>query len=114
MKKIETIIEPKSLFAISNALMNLGVVDITVSQVRRLDLYMSQIQFCRGLEWASNFLPKIKLELVVDDHQVKMVVKKIVDLLSHQQIDNSRIIIIPIEEVTNIQTLKSTRETAQV
>ena len=113
MKKIETLIQPERLVAISNALINAGLVDITVSQVRKFDRHNGQIQRYRGVEFAVNFLTKIKVEVVVDDSQVNLVVEKIVAAVPNEEIGSSKIFIIPIEEVLSSQMLAQTLATAQ-
>ncbi len=78
MKKIEAIIRPFKLDEVKIALVNAGVVGMTVSEVRGFGRQKGQTERYRGSEYTVEFLQKLKLEIVVDDDQVDMVVEKVI------------------------------------
>ncbi|NJN23642.1 MAG: P-II family nitrogen regulator, partial [Acaryochloridaceae cyanobacterium RL_2_7] len=79
MKKIEAIIRPFKLDEVKIALVNAGVVGMTVSEVRGFGRQKGQTERYRGSEYTVEFLQKLKLEIVIDDDQADMVVDKIVN-----------------------------------
>ena len=113
MKKIEFIIQSEGLVAISKALISTSIVDMNISQVRELTQRNGQIQSYRGLEFTVDFLTKTKVEVVVDDSQVNLVLEKIVTAVLNEEIDSSKILIVPIEEVSSIQMFTQTLEMVQ-
>ena len=112
MKKIEFTLQSESLVTVSNTLISAGIMDITVSQVRKFNQPNGQIPRYRGLEFTVNLLTKTKVEVVVDDSQVNLVLEKIRTAIPQEEIDG-KILIVPIEEVSSSQILTQTLEMAQ-
>lgn len=104
MKKIEAIIRPFKLDEVKIALVNAGIVGMTVSEVRGFGRQKGQTERYRGSEYTVEFLQKLKLEIVVDDEQVDMVVEKIIQAARTGEIGDGKIFISPVEETIRIRT----------
>lgn len=104
MKKIEAIIRPFKLDEVKIALVNAGIVGMTVSEVRGFGRQKGQTERYRGSEYTVEFLQKLKLEIVVEDDQVDMVVEKVVQASRTGEIGDGKIFISPIEETIRIRT----------
>ncbi len=104
MKKIEAIIRPFKLDEVKIALVNAGIVGMTVSEVRGFGRQKGQTERYRGSEYTVEFLQKLKLEIVVDDEQVDMVVEKIIQAARTGEIGDGKIFITPVEETIRIRT----------
>ncbi|MEB3318132.1 MAG: P-II family nitrogen regulator [Cyanobacteriota bacterium] len=104
MKKIEAIIRPFKLEDVKIALVNAGVVGMTVSEVRGFGRQKGQVERYRGSEFTVEFLQKLKLEIVVDDERVSTVVKAIEDAARTGEIGDGKIFISPVEAVIRIRT----------
>ncbi len=104
MKKIEAIIRPFKLEDVKIALVNAGVVGMTVSEVRGFGRQKGQVERYRGSEFTVEFLQKLKLEIVVDDNQVTTVVQAIEDAARTGEIGDGKIFISPVESVIRIRT----------
>lgn len=104
MKKVEAIIRPYKLDQVNTALVKAGVVGMTVSQVRGFGRQKGHILQYRSDEFTVEFIQKLKLEIVVDDSQVDLVVEKIIDTARTGEIGDGKIFITPVEAVIRIQT----------
>lgn len=104
MKKIESIIRPERLEEVKDALGSYGIHGMTVSQVVGCGLQKGRIGVYRGHEYSINLLPKIKVEIVIRDHQVEDVVRIIRDVAQSGAIGDGKIFILPIEDVIRIRT----------
>jgi nitrogen regulatory protein PII len=104
MKKIEAIIRPFKLEDVKIALVNAGVVGMTVSEVRGFGRQKGQVERYRGSEFTVEFLQKLKLEIVVDDDRVATVVEAIQDAARTGEIGDGKIFISPVESVIRIRT----------
>ena len=104
MKKIEAIIRPFKLDEVKIALVNAGVVGMTVSEVRGFGRQKGQTERYRGSEYTVEFLQKLKLEIVVDDDQTDMVVDKIVNAARTGAIGDGKIFITAVDTVVRIRT----------
>lgn len=104
MKKIEAIIRPFKLDEVKIALVNAGIVGMTVSEVRGFGRQKGQTERYRGSEYTVEFLQKLKLEIVVEDDQVDMVVDKVVQASRTGEIGDGKIFISPVEETIRIRT----------
>jgi nitrogen regulatory protein P-II 1 len=104
MKKIEAIIRPFKLEDVKIALVNAGIVGMTVSEVRGFGRQKGQVERYRGSEFTVEFLQKLKLEIVVDDNQVSSVVQAIEDAARTGEIGDGKIFISPVESVIRIRT----------
>ncbi len=104
MKKIEAIIRPFKLDEVKIALVNAGVVGMTVSEVRGFGRQKGQTERYRGSEYTVEFLQKLKLEIIIEDEQVDMVVDKIVAAARTGEIGDGKIFISPVEQTIRIRT----------
>ena len=104
MKKITAIIRNYKLDDVKAALTNIGLLGMTVCEIRGFGRQRGHVERYRGAEYVVDFVPKIQLEIVVDDEQVKMVVDAIVDSARSGQIGDGKIFITEIEEVIRIRT----------
>jgi nitrogen regulatory protein P-II 1 len=104
LKKVEAIIRPFKLDEVKIALVNAGVVGMTVSEVRGFGRQKGQTERYRGSEYTVEFLQKLKVEIVIEDAQVDMVVDKIIAAARTGEIGDGKIFISPVEEVVRIRT----------
>ena len=104
MKKIEAIIRPFKLEDVKIALVNAGVIGMTVSEVRGFGRQKGQVERYRGSEFTVEFLQKLKLEIVVDDDRVETVVNAIQDAARTGEIGDGKIFISTIDSVIRIRT----------
>ncbi len=104
MKKVEAIIKPFKLDEVKEALQDIGVQGITVSEVKGFGRQKGHTELYRGAEYVVDFLPKIKLEIVVADDDVSKVVEAIQNAAKTGRIGDGKIFIIPIDEIVRIRT----------
>ncbi|MGL4879795.1 MAG: P-II family nitrogen regulator [Waterburya sp.] len=104
MKKIEAIIRPFKLDEVKIALVNAGVVGMTVSEVRGFGRQKGQTERYRGSEYTVEFLQKLKIEIVIEDDQVAMVVDKIITAARTGEIGDGKIFVYPVDQVVRIRT----------
>ncbi|HXI73692.1 MAG TPA: P-II family nitrogen regulator [Verrucomicrobiae bacterium] len=104
MKKIEAIIKPFKLEEVKSALAELGIQGLTVSEVKGFGRQKGHTEIYRGSEYAVDFLPKIKIELVVADAQVTAVVEGIVKGAKTGKIGDGKIFVSSVESVLRIRT----------
>ena len=104
MKKVEAIIRPFKLDEVKIALVNAGIVGMTVSEVRGFGRQKGQTERYRGSEYTVEFLQKLKVEIVVEDNQVDMVIDKIISAARTGEIGDGKIFITPVDQVVRIRT----------
>jgi len=104
MKKIEAIVRPGKLDEIKEALNKFNVHGLTLSQVMGCGLQKGRKEYIRGTEVTLNLLPKIKIEVVVNDSQVEQVVSIILKEARTGEVGDGKIFIYNIEEVVRIRT----------
>lgn len=104
MKKIETIIKPFKLDDLKDALHELGVHGMTVVEVRGFGRQKGHTEIYRGAEYVVDFIPKIKVETVVNDDMVDQVVEKIMTTVRTGKIGDGKIFVLPVENVCRIRT----------
>ena len=104
MKKVEAIIRPFKLDEVKIALVNAGIVGMTVSEVRGFGRQKGQTERYRGSEYTVEFLQKLKIEVVVEDDQADLVVDKIIAAARTGEIGDGKIFISPVEQVVRIRT----------
>ncbi len=104
MKKVEAIIKPFKLEEVKDALNEIGIQGITVSEVKGFGRQKGHTELYRGAEYVVDFLPKIKLEVVVEDEQVLEVVESIRETARTGRIGDGKIFVVPVEEVIRIRT----------
>ena len=104
MKKIEAIIRPFKLEDVKVALVNSGIVGMTVSEVRGFGRQKGQVERYRGSEFTVEFLQKLKIEIVVADENVDTVLKAIAEAAKTGEIGDGKIFISSIDSVVRIRT----------
>jgi nitrogen regulatory protein PII len=104
MKKVEAIIRPFKLEDVKLALVNAGIVGMTVSEVRGFGRQKGQVERYRGSEFTVEFLQKLKIEVVIDDSNVDTVVNAIAEAAKTGEIGDGKIFISPIDSVVRIRT----------
>jgi len=104
MKLIEAIIKPFKLDEVKDALNEIGIEGITVSEVKGYGRQKGHTELYRGAEYVVDFIPKIKLEIVVSDELVNKVVETIQNTAKTGRIGDGKIFIIPLEEAIRIRT----------
>lgn len=104
MKKIEAIIKPFRLDDVREALTESGITGMTVTEVKGFGRQKGHTEIYRGAEYAVDFLPKIKLELVLADEQVDNAVEIIIQAARSGKIGDGKIFVSPIEHAVRIRT----------
>jgi len=104
MKKVEAIIRPFKLDEVKIALVNAGIVGMTVSEVRGFGRQKGQTERSRGSEYTVEFLQKLKVEIVVEDDQLDMVVDKIIAAARTGEIGDGKIFVSPVDQIIRIRT----------
>ena len=104
MKKIEAIIRPFKLEDVKIALVNSGIVGMTVSEVRGFGRQKGQVERYRGSEFNVEFLQKLKVEVVVEDEKVNSVIDAIAEAAKTGEIGDGKILITSIDSVVRIRT----------
>ena len=104
MKKIESIIRPHLLDAVKNALQEIGVVGLTVTEVRGFGRQKGHTETYRGSEYQIEFLPKIKIEVVIPEEMVDQAVDAIQKTARTGKFGDGKIFVSPVEEVVRIRT----------
>ena len=104
MKKIEAIIKPFKLDDVKEALTELGVVGMTVTEVRGFGRQKGHTELYRGSEYTIDFLPKVKIEVVVPEHLTEKVVSTIVAAAKTGSIGDGKVFVLPIDESLRIRT----------
>lgn len=104
MKKVEAIIRPFKLDEVKIALVNAGIVGMTVSEVRGFGRQKGQTERYRGSEYTVEFLQKLKIEIVVEDDQVDMVVEKVISAARTGEIGDGKIFITSVDKIVRIRT----------
>jgi nitrogen regulatory protein P-II 1 len=104
MKKVEAIIKPFKLDDVKEALKEIGVQGLTVTEVKGFGRQKGHTELYRGAEYVIDFLPKIKLEVIVADEIVTKVVDALMDSARTGKIGDGKIFILPIEEIIRIRT----------
>jgi len=104
MKNIEAIIRPFKLEDVKIALVNSGIVGMTVSEVRGFGRQKGQVERYRGSEFTVEFLQKLKVEVVVEDERVNSVIDAIAEAAKTGEIGDGKIFITSIDSVVRIRT----------
>ena len=104
MKKIEAIIKPFKLDDVKDALHEVGVSGLTVSEVKGFGRQKGHTELYRGAEYVIDFLPKVKIEVVVEDSLAENVIEAIENAARTGRIGDGKIFVTPVEEVIRIRT----------
>ncbi|HEY4717208.1 MAG TPA: P-II family nitrogen regulator [bacterium] len=104
MKKVEAIIKPFKLDEVKESLNEIGIQGITVTEVKGFGRQKGHTELYRGAEYVVDFLPKIKVEIIVKDNMVDKVVETILESAKTGRIGDGKIFVLPVEEVLRIRT----------
>jgi len=104
MKKIEAIIKPFKLDEVKEALTEVGIHGMTVAEVRGFGRQKGHTEVYRGAEYVVDFLPKVKIEIVVADEMVGKVIETIQKAAHTGKIGDGKIFVLPVEEALRIRT----------
>ena len=104
MKLVMAIIKPFKLDAVREALTELGVQGLTVSEVKGFGRQKGQTEIYRGAEYAIEFVPKVRLDLVIDDAEVERVVEAIRDAANTEKIGDGKIFVLDVSQAMRIRT----------
>jgi len=104
MKKIEAIIKPFKIEEVKDALSELGIEGMTVSEVKGFGRQKGHTEIYRGSEYTVDFLPKIKLEIVLADAAVDSAIKAIIEAAKTGKIGDGKVFVLPVENTTRIRT----------
>lgn len=104
MKKIECIIKPFKLDEVKEALSEIGIQGITVSEVKGFGRQKGHTEIYRGAEYVVDFIPKIKMEIVVPDDLVVKAVETVENVAKTGRIGDGKIFVLPVEEAIRIRT----------
>ena len=104
VKKIEAIIKPFKLDEVKEALQDVGVQGLSVIEVKGFGRQKGHTELYRGAEYIVDFLPKVKIEVVLEDDQVETAVAAIVEAAKTEKIGDGKIFVSPVEQVLRIRT----------
>ncbi|GBE00471.1 nitrogen regulatory protein P-II 1 [bacterium BMS3Abin07] len=104
MKKIEAIIKPFKLDEVKDALNELGVQGMTVTEVRGFGRQKGHVELYRGAEYDISFVPKIKIEIAVPEDVAEEIIEKIVETAKTGKIGDGKIFLMSLEETVRIRT----------
>jgi nitrogen regulatory protein PII len=104
MKKVEAIIKPFKLEEVKDALAEVGIEGMTVSEVKGFGRQKGHTEIYRGSEYTVDFLPKIKIEIVLGDEKVDAAVKAICEGAKTGKIGDGKVFVLPVEQAVRIRT----------
>jgi nitrogen regulatory protein P-II 1 len=104
MKKIEAIIKPFKLDDVKEALNGIGIKGMTISEVKGYGRQKGHKEIYRGAEYVVDFIPKTKMEIIVDTSQVDTVIETIRQAANTGKIGDGKIFVLPVEEVIRVRT----------
>ena len=104
MKKIEAVIKPFKLDEVKERLSEIGVEGMTVSEVKGFGRSGGKREIYRGAEYIVDFVPKVKLEIIVRDEQVHEVIDAVLEAAKTGKVGDGKIFVTPVEEVVRIRT----------
>ncbi|HAU47529.1 MAG TPA: P-II family nitrogen regulator [Planctomycetaceae bacterium] len=104
MKKIEAILRHFKLEEVKDSLNEVGIKGMTVTEVRGFGRQRGHTETYRGAEYSVDFLPKVKLEVVVNDDEVQTVIDKIMTVARTGQVGDGKIFVVALEEAVRIRT----------
>jgi nitrogen regulatory protein P-II 1 len=110
MKKIETIIKPFKLDDLKDALHDLNVQGMTASEVKGFGRQKGHTEIYRGAEYMVDFIPKIKVEIIIEATRVNEVVEAIIASVRTGKIGDGKIFVLPVEQVVRIRTGEAGKE----
>ena len=110
MKKIEAIIKPFKLDEVKEALQEIGIQGLSVLEVKGFGRQKGHTELYRGAEYVVDFLPKVKIEVALDDDQVESAIAAIIDAAKTDKIGDGKIFVSTIEQAIRIRTGESGSE----
>ena len=110
MKKIEAIIKPFKLDEVKEALQEIGIHGLSVIEVKGFGRQKGHTELYRGAEYVVDFLPKVKIEVALDDDQVEPAIAAIIDAAKTDKIGDGKIFVSTIEQAIRIRTGESGSE----
>ena len=110
MKKIEAIIKPFKLDEVKEALQEIGIQGLSVIEVKGFGRQKGHTELYRGAEYVVDFLPKVKIEVALDDDQVEPAIAAIIDAAKTNKIGDGKIFVSTIEQAIRIRTGESGSE----
>lgn len=110
MKKVEAIIKPYRLDEVKDALADIGITGMTVSEVKGYGRQKGHSELYRGAEYVVDFLPKVKMELIVDAAQVDQVISSITEAARTGKIGDGKIFVSDVDKIVRIRTGETDNE----
>ena len=110
MKKIEAIIKPFKLDEVKEAIQDAGIQGLSVIEVKGFGRQKGHTELYRGAEYIVDFLPKVKIEVVLDDDQIDEAIEAIIDAAKTDKIGDGKIFVSSIEQAIRIRTRESGSE----
>ncbi len=104
MKKIEAVIKPFKLDEVKEALQEVGIQGLSVIEVKGFGRQKGHTELYRGAEYVVDFLPKVKIEIVLDDDMVESAIEAIVAAAKTEKIGDGKIFVTPVEQTIRIRT----------
>jgi len=104
MKKVEAIIKPFKLDEVKEALQEVGIQGLSVVEVKGFGRQKGHTELYRGAEYVVDFLPKVKIEVILDDDQLDAALEAIVDAAKTDKIGDGKIFVSPVEQAIRIRT----------
>jgi nitrogen regulatory protein P-II 1 len=104
MKKIEAIVKPFKLSEVKDALREVGLQGMTVTEVKGFGRQKGHTEIYRGSEYTVDFLPKVKIEMIVSDSQVEPAIEAIIQAAGTGKIGDGKIFVYAVEEAVRIRT----------
>ena len=110
MKKIEAIIKPFKLDELKEAMSTIGITGMTISEVKGFGRQKGHKEVYRGAEYEVDFIPKVKVEIVVAEEKVDEIVETIISSIKTGKIGDGKIFILPLDQVCRIRTGETGKE----
>lgn len=110
MKKVEAIIKPFKLDDVKDALNGIGITGMTMSEVKGYGRQKGHTEIYRGAEYVVDFIPKVKIEIIVPASQVSLVVDTIKAAANTGKIGDGKIFVLPVERVVRVRTGEEDRD----
>jgi len=104
MKKIEAIIKPFKLDEVKDALNGIGIKGMTVAEVKGYGRQKGHTEIYRGAEYVVDFIPKVKLDIIVQDEQVDQVIETLLAAARTGKIGDGKIFVLPVERIVRVRT----------
>ena len=104
MKKVEAVVKPFKLDEVKEALQEVGIQGLSVTEAKGFGRHKGHTELYRGAEYVVDFLPKVKIEVVLADEQVDSAVEAIINAAKTGKIGDGKIFVTPVEQVVRIRT----------